>query len=291
MTLAHVVAATSTTADLPLWKAAVLGLVEGITEYLPVSSTGHLLIAGRLLGLGDVSGVQKTALDGYSVIIQVGAIAAVLFVSWRRVLSVLNGLIGRDEVGRRLLIALIVAFVPAAVIGFVGDSIISESLLQPAPVAIAWVVGGTVMLLLWPRLKDRAGADLESITTKQAFIIGCAQTIALWPGTSRSFVTILGALLVGLSLRAAVEFSFLLGLITLTAASAYTMLKDGSVVIDTYGATPLIVGIVVAAASAFVAVRFMIAALNKGGLAPYGWYRIGAGVVTTLLLVTGVIAS
>jgi undecaprenyl-diphosphatase len=277
--------------DLSIWKAIVLGLVEGVTEYLPVSSTGHLLIAGRLLGLGDASGTAKTALDGYAVIIQVGAIAAVLVISWRRVLSILNGLIGKDAVGRKLLMALIVAFIPAAVIGKGGDSLISERLLQPWPVVAAWIVGGIVMLMLWPRLKDRPGAALETITTKQALIIGLAQTAALWPGTSRSFVTILGALLVGLSLSAAVEFSFLLGLLTLTAASAYTALTDGSVVVDTYGvATPLI-GIAVAAVSAFIAVRFMVAALNKGGLAPYGWYRIGAGVITAVLLATNVIAA
>jgi undecaprenyl-diphosphatase len=277
--------------DLSIWKAIVLGLVEGVTEYLPVSSTGHLLIAGRLLGLGDASGTAKTALDGYAVIIQVGAIAAVLVISWRRVLSILNGLIGKDAVGRKLLMALIVAFIPAAVIGKGGDSLISERLLQPWPVVAAWIVGGIVMLMLWPRLKDRPGAALETITTKQALIIGLAQTAALWPGTSRSFVTILGALLVGLSLAAAVEFSFLLGLLTLTAASAYTALTDGSVVVDTYGvATPLI-GIAVAAVSAFIAVRFMVAALNKGGLAPYGWYRIGAGVITAVLLATNVIAA
>jgi undecaprenyl-diphosphatase len=111
----------------------------------------------------------------------------------------------------------------------------------------------------------------------------------LWPGTSRSFVTILAGLLVGLSLAAAVEFSFLLGLLTLTAATAYSLLKDGSVMFDTYGTVAPLIGIVVAAVAAFFAVKFMVAALNKGGLAPYGFYRIGAGVVTALLIVVNVI--
>jgi undecaprenyl-diphosphatase len=283
-------AAGSSSESLPIWKAIVLGLVEGVTEYLPVSSTGHLLVVGRLIGLGDVSGTDKTALDGYSVIIQFGAIAAVLLISWRRVLSVLNGLIGRDEVGRRLLIALTVAFIPAAVIGKGGDSIISENLLQPWPIAAAWIIGGIVMLAVWPRLKDRKGFALEQITPKHAVLIGCAQVAALWPGTSRSFVTILAALVVGMSLAAAVEFSFLLGLLTLTAASAYTALTDGSVVVDTYGLGAPFVGILVAAVSAFVAVKFMVATLNKGGLAPYGWYRIAAGLVTGLLIMTNVIS-
>lgn len=272
-----------------MWKAVILGLVEGITEYLPISSTGHLLVVGRLLGLGDVSGADKVALDAYSVIIQFGAIAAVLFISWRRVLSVLNGLIGRDAAGRKLLIALIVAFVPAALIGKGGDSLISEKLLKPWPIVIAWIVGGVVMLALWPRLKSRQGFPLEDLTMKQALIIGCAQVAALWPGTSRSFVTILAGLLVGLSLTAAVEFSFLLGLLTLTAASAYTALSDGSVVRDTYGLGAPLVGIAVAAISAFVAVKFMVATLTKGGLAPYGWYRIAAGVGTAALIATNVI--
>ncbi len=281
--------AAAASTDLPLWKAIILGLVEGITEYLPISSTGHLLVIGHLLGLGDVAGNEKVALDAYAVIIQFGAIAAVLAISWRRVLSVLNGLIGRDVVGRKLLIALTVAFIPAAVIGKGGDSLISEKLLKPWPIVIAWIIGGIVMLVLWPKLKDRQGAALETITSKQALIIGGAQVAALWPGTSRSFVTILAALLVGLSLTAAVEFSFLLGLLTLTAASAYTFLKDGSTVFDTYGTTAPLVGIVVAAVSAFVAVKFMVAALNKGGLAPYGWYRIGAGILTAGLILGNVI--
>ncbi len=275
--------------DLPLWKAIVLGLVEGITEYLPISSTGHLLVIGHLLGLGDISGDQKVALDAYSVIIQFGAIAAVLVISWRRVLSVLNGLIGRDAVGQKLLIALVLAFIPAAVIGKGGDSLINEKLLKPWPVVIAWIVGGVLMLVLWPNLKDRQGAALETITPKQALIIGVAQTAALWPGTSRSFVTILAALLVGLSLSAAVEFSFLLGLMTLTAASAYSFATDGSTVFDTYGTTAPIVGILVAAISAFIAVKFMVSALQKFGLRPYGWYRIGAGVLTAGLLLGNVI--
>jgi undecaprenyl-diphosphatase len=277
--------------ELSVWKAIVLGLVEGITEYLPVSSTGHLLIVGRLLGLGDVSGDAKVALDAYSVIIQFGAIAAVLLISWKRVWSVVMGLFGQDEIGRKLLIALGVAFVPAAVFGKAGDSLISENLLAPWPVAIAWIVGGIVILVLWPKLRHRPGAALETITVKQAAIIGLMQAIALWPGTSRSFVAIVGALLVGLSLSAAVEFSFLLGLLTLTAASAYAALTDGPTVIDSYGVTTPLIGIVVAAVSAFAAVKFMVAYLNKGGLAPFGWYRIGAGLVTAVLILTNVIAA
>jgi undecaprenyl-diphosphatase len=278
---------TAVSPELPIWKAVILGLVEGITEFLPISSTGHLLIVGKLLGLGDAA--QTTAFDAYLVVIQFGAIAAVLALYWRRVLSVLNGVIGKDAAGRKLLIALMIAFVPAAVIGKLGSGPIKDKLLKPWPVVIAWIIGGIVMLVLWPKLKERKGLALETITVKQAGIIGVAQALALWPGTSRSFVTILAGLVVGLSLAAAVEFSFLLGLLTLTAATAYSLLKDGSTMFDTYGTIAPLIGIVVAAISAFFAVKFMVAALNKGGLAPYGFYRIGAGVVTAGLILANVI--
>jgi undecaprenyl-diphosphatase len=272
-------------------KAIVLGLVEGISEYLPISSTGHLLITERLLKLRDGTPSQTylDALDSYTVIIQFGAILAVLVLYRKRVITIFQGLIGKSESGRTLLIASIVAFIPAAIIGKGGDKLIKERLLKPWPIVVAWIIGGIVILFLWPKIKDRKGVALELITVKQAAIIGCAQAIALWPGTSRSLVTILGGLLVGLSLEAAVEFSFLLGLLTLTAATAYETLGHGSEVIDTFGKTAPLIGIVVAGVSAFIAVKFMVAWLNKGGLALFGYYRIAIGVIVAGLLVANII--
>lgn len=282
---------TTTTAgsgDLTAAKAALLGLVEGVTEYLPISSTGHLLITEKLIKVGQDE-ADKEAINSYTVIIQLGAILAVLVLSWRRVLSVLQGLVGKSEPGRRLLFALVVAFIPAAVIGKGGESLITDHLLKPWPVVAAWIVGGVALLVLWPRLRERPGVALEQLTLRQAGIIGVAQVLALWPGTSRSFVTILAGLAVGLSLSAAVEFSFLLGLLTLGAATAYEALKSGSAVVDRYGTASPLIGIVVAAVAAFVSVRWMVSWLRTKGLEVFGWYRIAAGVVVAVLLITNVI--
>ena len=268
-------------------KAVVLGLVEGITEFLPISSTGHLHVVEQLLNVGK-SKATKDATDSYTVIIQAGAILAVLLISWRRVVEVFQGLIGKSEPGRRLLFALVAAFVPAAVIGVALDKTIEKHLLKTAPIAAAWIVGGLVILALRSRRQGAhaVGRALESITPKEAVIIGFAQSLALWPGVSRSLVTILAALLIGLSLSAAVEFSFLLGLLTLGAATAYKLLKDGSLVFDTFGKTSPLIGIVVAFVSAAVAVKWMIAYLNRKELTVFAYYRIAVGIVTLGLMTT-----
>ena len=228
---------TDTTAagnELTAGKAVVLGLVEGVTEFLPVSSTGHLLVTQRLMDIGTTS-ETKDAADAYAIAIQSGAILAVLLLYWRRLRSMAEGAIGRDADGRRTLIGLVVAVIPAAIIGVALDGPIKDHLLEVGPVIAAWIIGGLVILLLAPRLMgSRHGVALEQITIRQALIIGIVQCLALWPGTSRSLVTILAALAVGLSLSAAVEFSFLLGLVTLGAATLYEVAKDGSTMIDAY---------------------------------------------------------
>lgn len=271
-------------------KAVVLGAVEGLTEFLPVSSTGHLHVAEQLMDVGTTPG-SKPAADAYTVIIQLGAIVAVLVVSWRRVLDVLNGLIGRSEVGKKLLLALIAAFVPAAVVGVLFDSLLEKHLLKTVPIAVAWLAGGAAILVLGARYRSAksAGSALESITTKQSLIIGCAQALALWPGVSRSLVTILAAILVGLSLSAAVEFSFLLGLLTLSAAAGYKLLSDGGLVFDTYGSTNPLIGMVAAFVFAVIAVRWMITYLHKHDLSVFAWYRIAIGVLTLVLVATPIL--
>jgi len=270
-------------------KAGVLGLVEGITEFLPISSTGHLVIAEELLGIGQ-NADTKAATDTYTVAIQIGAIIAILLIFWRRCISVVNGLIGRDPAGRRTLIALAVAFVPAAVIGKVFDKAIEKHLLSALPVALAWIVGG-IVILVWFRDREPDETaevqDVSMITPRMALIIGFAQSLALWPGVSRSLVTIIGAMLLGVSLTAAVEFSFLLGLLTLTAATAYSLASDGSELVDHFGtATPLF-GVLVAGVAAFASVRWMIGWLDKRGLGVFGWYRIITGVGVLVLIAAG----
>ena len=272
-------------------KAVVLGLVEGVTEFLPISSTGHLLVAERLLDVGTQSDDAKKAADAYAVIIQLGAIAAVLLISWRRVVDVLQGLVGRSETGRRLLINLLAAFVPAAAVGVLFDSVLEKHLLKPVPVAIAWIVGGVAILGLSRRLtaSNTSGRLLDAMTTRHALIIGVAQALALWPGVSRSLVTIVAAILLGFRVSDAVEFSFLLGLCTLSAAAGYSLLKDGSLVFDTFGTGTPLIGMLVAFVSAAVAVKWMVAYLNKRDLSIFGIYRVVVGVATLVLVATNVL--
>jgi undecaprenyl-diphosphatase len=277
-------------ADLSFLKAIVLGLVEGVTEFLPISSTGHLVVVERLLGLGE-GDAERQALDSYTVIIQAGAILAVLLVSWRRVVDVLRGLLGRSATGRALLVNLVLAVAPFGVVGALLQDAIKDRLLAPGPVAAAWIVGGVVILVLSPtfRAAHERGVGLQAISRRQALLIGLMQAFALWPGVSRSLVTIVGGLLIGLTMAAAVEFSFLLGLVTLGGATAVELVTNGSEVQQAYGLARPAVGVVVAAVSAFVAVRWMVAYLQRRSLAGFGAYRIGVGIVTLVLIATGVL--
>jgi len=263
-----------------LIQALILGIVEGITEYLPVSSTGHLLIAQRLLGIE-----AGEAANSYAIAIQAGAIVAVLGTYRQRVLGMTRGVLGQDPAGLRLALCVIAAFVPAAVLGTLFDDRIEEHLFGVKPVLIAWVVGGILILALgkWVDAR-RQGAALDNLTWKAAVVIGFIQCIAMWPGTSRSLVTILGGLAVGLSLAAAVEFAFLLGVLTLTAATAYTALKHGDGMVAAYGWPALATGFIAAWISAALAVTWMVAWLNKHGLGLFAWWRFAAAGLAALLL-------
>ncbi len=277
------------------FDAAVLGVVEGVTEFLPISSTGHLLVTQRMLGItgGETDPAAKAAADAYAIVIQGGAVLAVLILYWRRVWSVVLGFAGRDEEGRRLGIALGAAFLPAALIGLAFEGIIKDKLFGPWPVVAAWAVGGTALLALSSRgwlEREHTAPGLRSITVRQALLIGVAQCLAMWPGTSRSLVTIVAAILVGLSLSAAVEFSFLLGVLTLGAATAYDATKHGADIVSVFGgvADPLI-GFVAALVAAVVAVRWMVGYLQRHSLAVFGWYRLAAAAVVAGLLLVGII--
>ena len=275
--------------DLSILAAIILGLVEGITEYLPVSSTGHLLVTQRLLGLGGTEQADL-ALDTYAICIQAGAILAVLLLYRNRITQMTRGAFGRDPDGARITRAAIAAFAPTVVIALAVQDPVRDRLFGPWPIAAAWIVGGVAILVLVRSGRlDRPGAALVNITTRQAIIIGITQTLALWPGVSRSLTTIVVAVLVGLSLSAAVEFSFLLGLITLSAASAYEALNNGANLVNTFGYTTPLIGLVVAFLSAMIAVRWMVARLEQQGIAIFGWYRIVAGAALVAALTTGAI--
>ena len=265
-------------------KAIILGAVEGFTEYLPVSSTGHLLVTQRLLDLGE--GDAKAAADTYVIAIQIGAILAVVMLYWRRLGQLTSGMIGRDADGRRLLSRLVIAFVPAAFVGLLLGDTIKAQLFGVWPVIAAWMAGG-IFLVWW---NPRPGTtERTAFTARNAAIIGLAQILALWPGMSRSLVTIAAALAIGASMAAAVEFSFLLGLATLSAATFYDLAKDGQTILDEYGwRTPLLGGIV-AFITAAIAVRWLVAFLRTRPLSIFGWYRIGIALATAAMVGLNVI--
>lgn len=264
--------------------AIILGAVEGITEFLPVSSTGHLLVTERLLGLG--SGTERAAADTYAIAIQFGAILAVVGVYRNQIASMLRGVVGRDDDGRHLAFAVALAFVPSALVGFVFDDAIKAHLFGVWPIVAAWIIGG-VFLIVWRPKVGRL--DIGGFTWVHAAVIGAAQILALWPGTSRSLVTIVAALALGATMAAAVEFSFLLGLATLSAASLYSLATDGGELFDQFGVATVLIGFIVAAITAFIAVTWFVNYLKSRGLALFGWYRLGVAALAIALAVTGVV--
>lgn len=276
------------------WKALILGIVEGITEYLPISSTGHLLLTERALGIP-----HSDAADAFAICIQAGAILAVLGLYRQRVFDVIAGLQGRNESGKRLAVNLIAAFIPAAVLGLVLNKLIKKYLFAGDawglwPVVSAWFVGGVAILAVnYFRRRRQGGEDprmgLDGLSVPLSIVIGVSQCLAMWPGTSRSLVTIVGGILVGLSMSAAVEFSFLLGVLTLSAATAKDALEHGREMLAAYGWFSLAVGFVAAWIFAVLAVRWMVAYLNNHGLALFGYYRIGLAVVVAVLISRGLL--
>ena len=269
-----------------IFESLVLGLVEGLTEYLPVSSTGHLIITQYLLSLPD-----SDAMKAFEICIQSGAIIAVLGLYFKRVRRMLAGLCGKDAAGLRLLVNMVVGFLPCAVVGLLCNDLIKDYLFNAHTVMIAWAVGG-IVILLHARSREREGAvfeskELDELTWKGALTVGLMQCVAMIPGTSRSLMTVLGGLCAGLSVAAAVEFSFLLGLITLGAATAHDALKYGSTMLTDIGWAPMLCGTVMAWASAVVAVKWMVGYLHRHSLAIFGWYRLAAAAVMLLLIFHG----
>lgn len=266
--------------------AVVLGLVEGVTEWLPISSTGHLTVSQDLLK------IEGDAADSYAIAIQSGAILAVLLLFRERFEGMARGIRGNDPAGRATLVAIVVACLPAVVIGLVAEDAIKDNLFGTGPVVAAWFVGGLVILAVARHrrgLDPEAGDPLTALTWQKALVIGCAQSLAMWPGVSRSLVTIVAATLLGLAIPAAVEFSFLLGFVTLGGATAYEVLSSGDVMLEAYGLAMPLLGLVVAFVSAVAAMRWMVGYLQHHSLAIFGWYRIAIALVVGLLLVTGAV--
>jgi undecaprenyl-diphosphatase len=272
--------------EFSLLHAIVLGIIEGISEYLPVSSTGHLLVAQNLMGLTKTD-AAKSAADAYAIIIQIGAILAVTGLYRNRVKQMIMGLFGRDQSGLNLIFRLIIAFIPAALMGLLFSNMIKQVLFGLLPISIAWFIGGLIIIIFAagpPAKHSNMSVSIDSMSMKQALIIGLFQILALWPGVSRSLATILGGLVAGLTLPFAVEFSFLLGLITLCAATCYEMLKSGGEVIFSYGWFLPAIGIFSSFISAWIAVKWLLNYLTQHGLALFGYYRIILAITTGLLI-------
>jgi undecaprenyl-diphosphatase len=287
-----------------IWQAILLGIIEGITEYLPISSTGHLIVAQRLMGIGTMSEVDKLSADAFAICIQGGAILAVLGLYYKHVIRMIKGVFGQDPEGLKLAIAILIGFLPAAVLGILLNDIIEQKLFGMWPVIAAWIFGGIgiIWTVSWRRKNPPRGngRDILKLAWQSALFIGLLQCVAMWPGTSRSLMTICGGLIVGLSVKAAVEYSFLLGVLTLTAATAkkavwsiegagtqYESWLGGTRLMwDTYGPAPLIVGIIAAAISAAFAVKWLVTFLQSHGLQGFGYYRIFVGITVGILVLT-----
>jgi undecaprenyl-diphosphatase len=246
-----------------LVTALLLGVVEGLTEFLPISSTGHLILAADLLGASD----ERWTV--FNLVIQTGAMLAVVWEYRARFF----------RVDRRLYLNLIVAFIPAAVLGLLFGKLIKAHLFHAVPVAIAFIVGALV--IFWVERDKQRYVRIDStdqMSWLDALKVGCAQCFALIPGTSRSGATIIGGMLFGLSRKAATEFSFFLAVPTLVAAGAYDLLKHRALFSAEHLA-PLAVGLVVSFVSAFVVIRWLVRFVATHDFRPFAWYRIAFGVV------------
>ena len=257
-------------------KALILGIVEGLTEFRPISSTGHLILAEDLLGFKDEKGKL------FLIVIQSGAMLAIVWEYRRRFGRALSGFT-HDAAARRFVVNLVIAFMPAALLGLALGGVIKQHLFQAVPVACAFIVGGLIILWVERARPEVRVEDVDAMTWLDALKVGCAQALALIPGLSRSGATIIGGMLFGLSRRAATEFSFFLAVPTLVAAGAYDLYKHR----DLLGQGDLgtfAVGGVSAFVSAFLCVRWLLRYISTHDFTVFAWYRIAFGV---LVLATG----
>jgi len=274
-----------------LLKAAVMGVVEGLTEFLPISSTGHLILAGALLGFDD----EKAKV--FDIAIQTGAIFAVILVYWQKIKSTVIAL-PTQRLARRFVLNVFIAFVPAVVLGLLFGSAIKAHLFTPTVVASSFIIGGFIILWVegWGRKPLHEGhpddhariVNVESMTPMDALKVGLVQCLAMVPGTSRSGATIIGGMLLGMSRKAATDFSFYLAIPTLIGAGVYSLYKERALL--SMADVPMFaVGLVFSFLSAWLCVRWLLRYIATHSFVVFAWYRIAFGIVVLATAYSGVV--
>jgi undecaprenyl-diphosphatase len=265
-----------------LVKAAIMGVVEGLTEFLPVSSTGHLILAGSLLGFDD----DKAKV--FDIAIQTGAILAVIIVYWQKIHATLAQLPTQQQ-AQRFALNVLIAFVPAVVLGLLLGKAITAHLFTPAVVAATFILGG--FIILWAERRQQAQVrvqDVDQMTWQDALKVGLVQCLAMIPGTSRSGATIIGGMLLGLSRRAATDFSFYLAIPTLVGAGAYSLFKERALL--SMADLPLfLVGLLFSFVSAWLCVRWLLRYISSHSFTPFAWYRIAFGLIVLATAWSGLV--
>ncbi|MDP3871913.1 MAG: undecaprenyl-diphosphate phosphatase [Methyloversatilis sp.] len=263
-----------------LIKAFILGIIEGLTEFLPISSTGHLIIAGSLLGYtDDTSRVFK-------IVIQLAAILAICWEYRRKLIDVGSGVLARDPQANHFVTLVLIAFMPAAVLGFLLHGVIKAYLFNPLTVAGALIVGGVLILLIERRNHQPRYETVEEMDWRAALKVGFAQSVAMFPGVSRSGATIMGGLIFGLSRRAATEFSFFLAIPTMFAATAYDVYKNWAL-LRADDLPVFATGFVASFLAAFFSVRWLLRYISTHTFEVFAWYRIAFGIIVLLTAAGG----
>ncbi|MEN8382958.1 undecaprenyl-diphosphate phosphatase [Acinetobacter radioresistens] len=265
-----------------LFKAAIMGIVEGITEFLPISSTGHLILASELM---DFWTKEKSAV--FVIAIQMGAIAAVIYEYWSRLWGAATGMITGEEKGRRLGFGLILASIPIVLVGLTFGQQVKELLFNDVAVAIGLIVGGLIIIWVEKNPPKVNAPEVENISIKQAIWIGLIQVLSLIPGTSRSGATIIGGMMLGLSRKSATEFSFFLGIPVIIGAGLLDLYQSYDVLESNFDWLVIGWGILISFISALFLIRVLVAYVAKRDFMIFAWYRIASGLLILLFAFTG----
>ncbi|MEC7119074.1 MAG: undecaprenyl-diphosphate phosphatase [Pseudomonadota bacterium] len=263
-------------------QAIIMGIIEGITEFLPISSTGHLIVAGEMM---DFWTLEKR--NTFAVVIQMGAIAAVIYEYWHKLWGAFWGALRREPEGLRLAIGLLAASIPIVIVGFTIGSWVKEALFNNVTVAIGLIVGGLIILWVEKHPQPITAQEIEQISIKQSIQIGLLQCLSLIPGTSRAGATIVGGMVVGLSRKNATEFSFFLGIPVIIGAALLDLYESRGVLQSQQDLAVLAVGTLVSFVSALILIRVLVRYVAKHDLSVFAWYRIISGVVILVFVWTG----